>query len=265
MTLNCTQWGLHEFRDQKEIRLNWARLRVRLIRRDRDLLLVEIRDDREIVELGDDPESDFRRYAFERNLRAIRVLPMMPDRPILVQPLHPLRLAPKAEVEFYLSIPVDIQLSTPVPGPTDPALFEPLERLQSEILSDSWFGDQIQGVFCYALKSRARRERPQLESGSDSRAICKIKIENSSEVQLHVSKFCLRLERCHIWQKDNELWSSPIHIRYRGTDQLTAIDYYETAPEELGDCTRIADAEKDPTENLISRTFSGIGSAFASI
>jgi hypothetical protein len=170
--------------------------------------------------------------------------------------LHPLRLAPKAVVDFFVTIPVDIQLSTGAKTKS-----QPLERLRSEILSDTWFGDQIGGVLCYALKSRARRECPTLSSEQSARLLCKIRIHNQSLEQLHCTRFCLRLDHCHLWLSDSILWSSPIHIRFHGSDQLSAIDYSEKAPPEAKDAIKVAEAVEAPLRGLIRRTFAGLGSS----
>ncbi len=257
MSSDTSNWGSLKFTDQKEIRLEWERFRIRLLKRGSDLLLVENRGETPSgVQLDADPEADFRRYAFEKPVEVIRAQPRMPDRPIVVQPLHPLRLAPKAKVDFYVSVPVDIQLAT-----GEKKQSEPLERLRAEILSDTWFGDQVGGVLCYAIKSRARRECPVIDSEKTARAICKIHINNKSSEQLHCTKFCLHLDRCHLWQSGSTLWTSPVHIRFNGTEHFSSIDYSEDAPTEAPDAIKIADADEEPLRGLIRRTFAGLGSS----
>lgn len=257
MPSKTSQWGLLKFSEEKEIRLEWAGLRVRIIKRGSDLLLVENRGETPSgVQLGDDPESDFRRYAFQKPVEVIRVQPSTPDRPLVVQPLHPLRLAPKAVVDFYVSIPVDIRLSTGSPDSGDT-----FECTRSEILSDTWFGDQMSGSLCYAIKSRARRECPEINAETIARAICKIRIHNKSTEQLHCTRFCLRLDHCHLWQSGTSLWTSPIDIRFNGSDQLSAIDYSEDPPAEAHRAEKIADALEAPLRGLIRRTFAGLGAS----
>lgn len=258
MSIDISHWGLVQFSKQKEVRLEWERLRIRVIQRGSDLLLVEHRGTSETVQPEADPESDFRRYAFQNAVDTIQVHPRMPDRPIVVQPLHPLRLAPKAHVDFYVSIPVDIQLAT---GERESR--QNLERIRSEILSDTWFGDQMGGVLCYAVKSRARRECPSSESVQSNRAICKVQITNKSTEQLHCAKFCLRLNHCHLWQHGGALWTSPVDVRYNGSDQLSAIDYSEQPPAEAHGAVQIAEAEDPPLRGLIRRTFAGLGTVLS--
>jgi hypothetical protein len=257
MSSDNSPWGLLKFSNQKEIRLQWDQLRIRVIKRGSDLLLVENRGNTPSgVQLGADPESDFRRYAFQHPVEAIHVQPHTPDRPLVVHPQHPLRLAPKAKVDFFVSIPLDVQLFA-----GEKESVEAIERIRGEILSDTWFGDLASGVLCYAIKSRARRECPAINSGNIARALCKVEIHNKSTEQLHCTKFCLRLDHCHLWQSGPSLWTSPVHIRFNGNDQLSAIDYSEKAPPEASDAKKIAEAVEAPLHGLIRRTFAGLGNS----
>ncbi|MFU8847807.1 MAG: DUF432 domain-containing protein [Opitutales bacterium] len=258
MSTTRTPWGSVQFSAQNEVRLDWERLRILVIKRGSDLLIIEERDQTEASQLEANPEAEFRRYAFQSSVDAIQVRPCMPDRPIVVHPLHPLRLAPKANVDFYVSIPVDILLST-----GDQEKGHDLERIRSEILSDTWFGDQMTGVLCYATKSRARRDCPAMADAQSARAICKVQIQNKSTEQLHCTKFCLRLNHCHLWLCENSLWTSPVNVRYNGSDQLSAIDYSEKAPVEASGAVKIAEAEEAPLSGLIRRTFASLSTALA--
>jgi hypothetical protein len=116
-------------------------------------------------------------------------------------------------------------------------------------------------VLCYAIKSRARREGPPSGAGTGSRAICKIRIHNKSAEQLHCSRFCLRLNHCHLWQSGQALWTSPVSIAYNGSEQLSSVDYSDKAPVDLQDVVKIVEAEDPPITGLIRRTFATLGTA----
>jgi hypothetical protein len=134
-----------------------------------------------------------------------------------------------------------------------------MERLRSVILSDTWFGDQLSGVLCYALKSRARRERSDIGTIPPGRALCKLQIHNESEEQLHCTKFCLRLDHCHLWLDQEQLWTSPVRVRFHGQDQMSAVDYSAEAPAEAKGARRVAEAVESPLSGLIRRTFAFAG------
>jgi hypothetical protein len=255
MTSDSKIWTTHRFDENREIRLNLESLQVRITRRGNDLLVVERRRSEEDAEEEQAfPETDFRRYAFEYPVDRVMVSPRTPGRALVVQPAHPLWLASKARVDFYISIPVDIELSASV-GKQD----QPLERLRSAILSDTWFGDELSGVLCYALKSRARRERSDNERIPPGRALCKLQIHNESEEQLHCTKFCLRLDHCHLWLNQEQLWTSPVRIRFRGQEQMSAVDYSAEAPSEAKGARCVAEAIESPLSGLIRRTFAFAG------
>ncbi|MFW5874127.1 MAG: DUF432 domain-containing protein [Verrucomicrobiota bacterium] len=259
MPSNRPFWSTHPFDNSREIRLELDQLVLRILKRGNDLLVAERRGDTgpETIDPEAEPESDFRRYAFEYPVDGVEVTPRTPDRPLVVQPVHPLRLAPQAQVDFYVSCPVDLQLSTVTGNKT-----EPMERIRSEVLSDTWFGDTLAGVLCYSLKSPARRE---LKEGGDAdptgRAICKLQIHNESLEQLHCRKFCLRLDHCHLWLQGATLWTSPVRVRFHGRDQMSAVDYSSEPPHEAKGAEKLATASEEPLSGLIRRTFAfaGIG------
>jgi hypothetical protein len=255
MSSDTSHWGNLSFLDQKEIRLEWEDLRIRALQRDSDLLLMEQRGENSAgLQIDAEPETGFRRYAFQHPVESIHVQPRTPNRPLVVQPLHPLHLAPKAKVDFYVSIPIDIQIST-----GEKKASQILERLPAEILSDTWFGTPTDGTLCYALKSRARRECQSINAETTARALCKIQIHNKSSILLHCTRFCLRLDRCHLWQSGSTLWTSSVQISYNGIEQLSAIDYSEKAPSEALHAVKIANSEETPLRGLIRRTFAGLG------
>lgn len=255
MPATKSNWDTIEFPEQNVINFEWEDLAIRIIRRESDLLLLENLEGADVPsEHGAVLDTGYKRYAFQAPVKKIRAEPRTPDRPLVVHPLHPLCLAPNAKVVFYVSIPVDIQLLTQTTGD-----FEELECIRGEILSDTWFGDQISGILCYALISRARRECPTIDSDKTARAICKIEINNKADEQLQCEKFCIRLDHCHLWKSGSSLWTSPINIRYNGSDQLSAIDYSDKAPTEADKAVKVAKAKEEPLRGLIRRTFAGLG------
>jgi hypothetical protein len=90
-----------------------------------------------------------------------------------------------------------------------------------------------------------------------------LQIQNESEEQLHCTKFCLRLDRCHLWLDEKQLWTSPVRVRFQGQDHMSAVDYSSEPPDEAKGARRIAEATESPLSGLVRRTFAfaGIGGA----
>ncbi len=258
MSEKQSPWGAHSFGTERRITLPLGRIAIRCLRRGSDLLVRETR----IQGPGEAPvdnidESTARRYAFDQPVETVEAHPRTPSRPLLVRPRQSLVLGPGARVLFFVTIPIEVQLDATIGTKK-----HRIERLPSEILSDTWFGDTVEGVLCFGLKSRARRDREELGSREASRCICTLDIVNESQDPLRCEKFCLRLEHCKLWTDPTGLWTSPVRIRYRGTGQLSAIDYDSGPPEASSNARLVAEAETPPPQRgLLRRTFAYTGLA----
>lgn len=248
-------WTQHSFDKEAVLNFRIGPYSLHLAKQGNDLLVRE--EHNETEENADKnyfAENLHRRYAFEKPVESLRLQPLSPSRPLIVRPRHPLILAQGSHVRFYVSYPIDLQLKI-----LSPAGETVLERLPTEILSDSWFGDTAEGVLSYALKSSARRDHSALGDRPANRCVCCLHVHNESTLPLKCEKLCLRLQHCRIWRDASGLWTSPVHLRYRGTEQLTAIDYSHHAPEEAKKSELISEAEQSDTRNLLRRTFAFTG------
>jgi len=261
MESHLSLYSPHALENREEVDFRFNALHLRIVRDDQDLLLFEWRESAHGKNPGKHHESEeeeeepgYRRYAFEKAVKRIQILPRTPARPLVVRPRQPLFLVPGSRVVFYVRFPLDLEIKAMV-GSDEHIL----ERIQSDILSDTWFGDPMSGIFGYALKSRARRSPPGDEDRVPGIAVCRIGIHNDSAETFKCEKFCLRLEHCRLWHRKNEVWTSPLHIRYRGPDYLSSIDYRDIPPDNLPGAELISEAVEVPTRNLVSRTFSFTG------
>lgn len=248
-------WREHQLPESGAYAVGLGRLAVYAMRRGSDLLLVERRVESGTPDLSPDTrglwEKDYRRYAFEKGAGKLVLRPRIPDRPLVVRPRLPLVLAPGAHVFFYISFPVDAELRV-----ANGDKVVTLERVRSEILSDTWFGEPIAGSYCYALKSRARRDRGEVGNRPANRAICTLAMFNSSEAPLKCDKFCVRLSFCPLWlDPDCGLWASPIRITYQGKEQLSQIDYDSSPPPDISKPIMVTEADEQPQKGVLRRTF----------
>lgn len=250
----ATVWKPYPIGSENQICLALGQITVRCLRRGLDLLVKEERNPTENTQANAMEEQTARRYAFESAVTAVEVVPTTPSRPLVVRPLQPLVLAPRAKVTFLVSFPVEVRLLAHTAKGT-----VKMEHLPSEILSDTWFGDSLEGVLCLALRSRAQRDRDTLGPRLANRALCTLQISNESTDPLKCEKFCLRLEHCKLWSDPSGLWTSPIRIRYRGTEQLSAVDYEDSPPEAARSAHLVAEAEAPLSQGLVRRTFGFTG------
>lgn len=105
----------------------------------------------------------------------IQLIPVMPDRPVVVRPEVPVKIPTDKEALFFVSIPIWVRVTA---GPEQAILCEQ----PSLILSNIWFGDLMSGELCYSLRSRARRRITDSEPLLN-RATCPVQIRNAAPTQ----------------------------------------------------------------------------------
>ncbi len=197
------------------------------------------------------PEDlDAERWAFKNPRPSITFTPAMPDRPLVVRPIDPLGLPPESEVQFFINIPasINIQISN--------------EKHETEIgvyasqkLSNTWFGNNFEGVFCYSNKSHIRREKAEL-TVSPNQMICPFKIKNRGNEILQVERICLRVKYLAIWAGKNRLWSNEVTTIFRGVGKETQLEYARSAPKDATDPKFFVKSQEKPERGFLRQTFS---------
>jgi hypothetical protein len=272
--LPAKPWGEQHISQGKTLVVTIGALKLHLYRRENDLLVVEKRektDSQEAIKtaVNDDInatlwQSGFRRYAFSNPLDTIIVRPLPPARPVVVRPREPLHLAPAAKIDFYVSFPLDYQLSAQreVNGPIQ------LERGPSTILSDTWFGDSTQGHIAFSIRTRAQRDRTSYSEPDWARGVVRMTIHNEADTLLKCDKFSLRLAHCalYVGADDGHIWASSIQVNYRGADALSSLNYDTKAPPYLEQPHLLSASEEPVPSGLLRRTFGRItGGGIAAI
>lgn len=166
---------------------------------------------------------DRSRWIVGAETNIVQVLPIMPDRPVVVHPELPVKIPTGHEALFFVSIPVWVRVLAGEKKPIE------LCEVPVLILSNTWFGDPMSGELCYSLRSRARRQIKDSET-NPSRAICPVKIRNTSPKQLDIERLCVHVEHLKTYSGDKNLWTNGVTITFRGEDQVSKIDYSRERP-----------------------------------
>lgn len=215
------------------------------------------------VEPGDgapaEPEAEeWRRWATPTPGRSLRLSPVFPDRPVVVQPEVPFRLLAGARARIYVRVPLWVRV--------DLADVGTLTEIPTVVLSDTWFGTFTEGELCYWLPTTARRHvTPDLFE--PHRAIAPLQLENRSAEDLDVVKIALRVAHLSIFQAGGDrLWSDVTRVRYRGEDEGSDLRMARKAPDEEPEATLLTSPRLVVPRGLRTRTFtrlralSGLGS-----
>ena len=176
--------------------------------------------------LEDAPDNclEWSRWVVGQHFDTMQLLPVMPDRPVVVRPATPVSIPSGKEALFFVAVPIWVEIS--VFGPTKVILLQ----TPSVILSDTWFGDPMTGELCYSMRTRARHKvtdspvRPH-------RALCPVLIRNTTNEQLDVERFCVHVQNLTVYIGQNRLWTNEGRISFRGENETSQVKYVESAPE----------------------------------
>lgn len=217
-------WGEFKISDGRVITRDLEQLRLWFRREFNEIWIA-----RQTIETNNEapkePESsEWTRYVLPDKGNTVELKPITPDRPIVVRPLNSFKVFPGAEATVYTSIPAWATIRvTQKKGKV-------ITEFPLLSLSETWFGDPTNGELCYAAVTRALRNfQPELIN--PYRIICQLDVQNRSNEELHVEKFCFRVGHLSLFRDDNRLWSDITRIIFQGSEQHSTITMTGRCPE----------------------------------
>jgi hypothetical protein len=198
---------------------------------------------------GSEGDLEWRRWVVGADVDRVRVLPLMPDRGVVVLPELPVTLPPKAKAEFFVRVPLWLRIQVLRGGEEITICDEP-----AVVLSNTWFGDPMQGELCYSMRTTARRH-VEPDSVARHRAICPVTVHNDSSEQLPIERICVRLAHLQIFESDGDLWTGRVNAAFRGTAQASRLSYDHKAPSHAPGARLVMPERKPVQESMLRRTF----------
>jgi hypothetical protein len=201
------------------------------------------------IERAEKPLSSAWRHYLVRDASPVQPLPMLPDRPLVVRPDRPLTILPGERALFFLEIPVWFRLSIASEQPV--RIFE--EPLS--ILSNTWFGDPVNGELCYTLYVRLHQGIESVDP-SAYLAVCPLSLTNDSDIDLPFEKLCLHAENLSVFKSEKRLWTNRLNVVFKGPDQATQIQIVNAQPDFEDGLSLVAAARQPAEAWSIRKTFS---------
>lgn len=255
-----TPWRQYTFAPNEAESARFGPLTLRF-RRDRDESWIAwARDDSaeadsQPAELTEEPaEPEWQRWVARERDGPLAIKPALPDRTLVVAPEARFHLMPRATARIYIRVPLVAQVVLPESAET------PLLEIPTIVMSNTWWGDFVDGELCYWLPTTARRalkpehlQRPHLVA-------CPIEIENASEEVLHVEKTALRAEHLSVFAADGQLWADETHVRFSGHEDGSEIDTSGRPPPEAPSAELIAQPRTPLDRGFRARSFAKLKS-----
>jgi len=195
-------------------------------------------------------DASWSRWALHEDHRHLRVSPVFPDRSLVVKPEHAFTLTRRARARIYMRVPAWVRLEAMTrPGGARTLLTE----IPAVHLSDTWWGDFLDGELAYWLTTKGRRHvTPDLFE--PHLVMSALQMDNVSGDDLVVDKISLRVEHLSIYLKDGWLWAEEVRVEYHGEDEGSEIHMDDLPPAEAAGATEISPA-RHQARSFRTRTF----------
>lgn len=242
-------WGEYVVDEDKLLKWEFGDLTVWCKRRGDELWTASgYYDTGEVVEPEND--KDWVHSVPRAKSSKIRVVPVFPDRAIVVHTEYVLNILQEARTRVFVIVPAWVRLETVSKSVV-------LTEIPTVRLSKTWFGKSTEGEKCYWISSLAQR-MIDMQQVKPYDIICPVRIVNSSDSDLCLSKLALRVRRLSIFEKDGFLWADETRVTYRGEAEVSSIDFTRKAPPEAESAKLLSAPRKDTGHGFASKTFASL-------
>jgi hypothetical protein len=177
----------------------------------------------------------------------VRLLPGLPDLPVLARQDPVFEVAPGAEAKVFVRIPVTVLVQVSERGG------EILAEFPTEALPKVKFGEAEKVESCFLLADSPRNIAvPDLDGALIQAPIL---IRNDSREVLSVTQICLRVGHLSIYRSGKSLWASETLVRYQGGESPSLISVRSGVPSEVAGATLIAGPREGSPVTILGRTF----------
>ena len=163
------------------------------------------------------------RWVTSASPEKLSLLPVVPDRPVVVRPERPVHLLPGRKIKFFLTVPAWIRVSASSGKPSQ------LAEFPTEVLSNTWFGDPAGGELCYSLTTLGRRELSEVPAESHM-LTCPVVARNASSESLLFERICVRMPHLRTYQGTTRLWTNELKVTFKGMEAGSTVEYSTDPP-----------------------------------
>lgn len=188
------------------------------------------------------------RWVFSDDLHKLSVLPVMPDKPMIIKPVIQTKIPAGNTATIYINIPVWMRLS--LTEKKDVSICD----MPIHTLARSWYGNTVSGVSCYTRKSNIRKKRDDLNV-SWGTALCSVQIENRSQQDLDLVRFRLNVENLSVFISDEQLCTNHVDVLFHGDTHESKAVISQAPSDTSKQYSLISGPRVQPVKNLIQTGF----------
>ncbi len=174
--------------------------------------------------------------------------PRLPDRPMVVRPLHPEVLIPRRNVYVYVYVPLWIAVTVGTGKKT-----QVLAEIPAVASSKTWFGTAAAGELCYGLEGGIHTE-PNNPARGDFHAVVPLRIQNNSSQNLSFERLNLRTPNMKLFATDRFFCTNQVEVTFKGEREESQISF-RSAPPEAWQAHAAGPPRIRPTQDVFTKSF----------
>jgi hypothetical protein len=201
------------------------------------------------------PESDVihERYLFRGTEKALRIIPALAPRSVVVRFVTPLHVPANESVTLYVVTPLWMQFLS---SDRDNM---PFRELAVILPSDTWFGANTrEGELGYAARTPGQLELAQVHPKQYQAVTC-VKIHNQSSEMLEFERINVPVTYLSLYNDEhNHLWTQNVSLVWTEDTLMAQLDIEDSPPAHLGKAQRISGPREEIDRRLLVRAFNAL-------
>jgi hypothetical protein len=161
---------------------------------------------------------------YVHNDGVLRLVPLLPDKPVVIRPESIIKILPHEKVQFFLPLPIIVGIQT---ERVDESVT--LREIPFQKMPFTWFGETDTGELCYSFATPLNSNFSELEFDL-GHAVCVLKINNDSPSSLDFHRLCIRAEHLRLYQGPKSLWTNEVIVHFKGPEQWSQVDFADSVP-----------------------------------
>jgi len=200
----------------------------------------------------DPPEGvEWSRWATPKREREVILQPALPDRTVVLKPERSFKLMNRSQARVFVRVPLWIRVELVPTAGGDPEL---LAEIPSLVMSDTWWGDFMEGELAYWLPTTARREM-RLDLHLPHLAVCPLELVNRSGTDLAVEKLAFRVPHLSLFVHQAHFWADQARVTYQDDVAGSQIELAGRTPEEAEGGALVGEPRTPALKGFRARTF----------
>ncbi|MDX8339983.1 DUF432 domain-containing protein [Draconibacterium sp. IB214405] len=149
---------------------------------------------------------------------SLYLTPALPAKPMVLKGSR-LVISPHQRLTFFVKVPLMLQLYSAKKQEENLLTEFPFQQI-----SDTWFGETVNGEPAYALESEEYLEINEIVP-DENFAVCPVNIFNNDSSPLAIERLILRVDQLHLLRFKEYLITSMVKLEYKGKDHVSAVNY----------------------------------------